>query len=469
MKVTDPCTKPHSDTFTATKVPSTFPASHPWENDSTQSPSFPKAATPDTEEDDYTRRRLFNSHLFPVSPQNPTCSPKETSKGRPSQDDSVAKWHELVYEYEYQCENLRNTLKESPLSRPPDDPDDDKLFLRWQRECQVWEARDRLLNTTLEKLSRAREHLAQLERGTRVTPRKVNTKLVITKFTRKLALQEPFYLWFRVLKRELIRERADEDLSLRTLYHYVESACFLPWSKELKPEVMNDFNSVVTLLDSHFPDRSTPKERRNNFNSFQMKEEGVIDYSEEKETLWRIAYPHRDPLEEPDYADSWLEGLPSMIKDQMLAIQYELLMGDVPITKMTEVAVGVERALLKNKAAEYRRSFKTVSSGQENKSSDKEKRNFNGAKRRTTEEKSKEICRQHQMENGCPRGNNCPYKHTDSTKKEKETDDKAKTEETEKESTPRTQYTTICRGFTEGNCRYGDKCRFSHDTKDLKA
>ena len=138
---------------------------------------------------------------------------------------------------------------------------------------------------------------------------KVDRHLPIAKYTRALSKVKPFHLWYKLFKREMLRLEVDDKYTLAALIYYVDADCFDPWQESLSPQAMNDLNVVLGALDREFPDLLTPEERRDDFRKWTQTKPGVLAYTSNKERLFRLAYPDKDPSTSSTYKDLWVSGL----------------------------------------------------------------------------------------------------------------------------------------------------------------
>ena len=239
---------------------------------------------------------------------------------------------------------------QSPYAERVNDMDRTQ-YEAWERRCKCWDGQSRLYESYLASLTPPNTtsppggHFAYPAQR-----RKVNKSLPIEKFAPKLASEQPFFIWYQTFHRELIRERADASYQLDLLYYYVDRRCFQPWSQMYSAKKMNDFNFIVSQLDKHYPDPTTPSECREQFRKLKMKSSGILEYSNEKERLWRLAYPVVDPLKSEEFKDSWMDGLPKTI--QKWIVHHDILEG-TPIPNLVKGAVQYERNLLRVDRAKY--------------------------------------------------------------------------------------------------------------------
>ena len=300
-------------------------------------------------------------------------------------------------------------------------------FQVWERQCRRWDGQSRLYESYRANLAqRYPPHRSPLhaqpvgQAAISTQRRKVNKALPIEKFTTKLALEQPFFIWYQTFHRELLRERADSDYQLDMLYYYVDRRCFQPWSQTYSARKMNDFNFIVNQLDKHYPDPTTPSERREQSRSFKMRKSGVLEYSNEKERLWRLAYPTVDPLKSEEFKDSWMEGLPRTIK--MWIVQRRML-ESTPIPQLVSETVQYERDLLRVDKSGYSASFSDSRTSRPAKPSkarpdaapeSKEKkydRPNPKSKPNSRTEPSTKHCWEFAKFGSCDKGPDCPYLH----------------------------------------------------------
>lgn len=341
--------------------------------------------------------------------------------------------------------------------------DDSDAYTLWQRRCDAWEKIENAVYRLTEQKYRLEATYANsAASGTFHTPhlRPLNKHLRIDTFTPDLAKTKAFYLWYQVFSREMIREEADNSYHLRMLFYYVDKRCFESWSDALSPKQMNDLDVILKHLDRYYPDVSTFSERRDAFRLRTMTKTGVLDYSNRKETLWRLAYPKRDPRKEADYADAWFEGLPTMLRVKMLDMYPDILNGKATVSFMVAEAVRLETNFLRATPADYRGQFsqsKTSTKSSTKTDSSKSKQADKPAETQANKQvdKKPEVCRDFQRGN-CPRGPKCPYKHVEKS------DSKGK----EKDSSSLEESSQVCKTFAEtGSCRYGNNCKLSHGQK----
>jgi hypothetical protein len=337
------------------------------------------------------------------------------------------------------------------------DINDVALFSTWERKCTLWTAWERSRESLMARLEtllvpRPSKSVPTPDRNTgfavttgRATaPRKLNKDLPISKFTPDFYKTTPFHRWYRVFERELLRENADSPYALRMLFHYVDRRCFTPWSESLSPTDMNDLSFVVRKLDVQYPDLTTYREKCNNFLNCVMKKHGVLSYSTEKESLWRIAYPQRNPVTESDYTNSWFDGLIPCLQQELLLARPQILEGYEQVVELVPLAVRFEEIFVRTDPDSYSKNFKS-----------KPSRDPKG-------DTPKEPCRQFQAGN-CPRGNRCPFLHS---KKRVDKAEPVSTDPPKPKANTGSETTTkrVCFAFRDhGTCPKGDKCRYLHE------
>ena len=309
---------------------------------------------------------------------------------------------------------------QSPYAERVNDMDQTQ-YEAWERRCKCWDGQSRLYESYLASLAPPNTTRSPLG-GQLAYPaqrRKVNKSLPIEKFAPKLALEQPFFIWYQTFHRELIREKADASYQLDLLYYYVDRRCFQPWSQMYSAKKMNDFNFIVSQLDKHYPDPTTPSERREQFRKLKMKSSGVLEYSNEKERLWRLAYPVVDPLKSEEFKDSWMDGLPKKI--QKWIIHRDILEG-TPIPNLVKGAVQYERNLLRVDRARYLSSITDHQAPRFKKSTKARPSNDHEPREKTDRatpkpkpssrpDPSTRRCWEFTKFGSCDKGPDCPYLH----------------------------------------------------------
>lgn len=302
----------------------------------------------------------------------------------------------------------------------------DKEFAAWQRKVarqdylrkthkyvlQNW-------NTVQEKVRKYRRTQTATNSKQKLTPKKVNTKLPLEKYTLESAKAQPFWSWHATFKREMERAGGDEKHQLDTLYHYVAPECFKGWSESFSAQEMNELAFVVKQLDLHFQDDLTPEERRKRFKEHVQSVPKVIEYTNEKEYRFRLAYPTRNPVTDEEYRDSWIQGLHTPFRRQ-LKLDLRGVYEKTPVSELVKIATEYEKIEMEERRESYLKRFD---------------------KRRTENPKK-----------GDQRNSN--RKKGDSNEKS----------ETKKEKDPIVPKKGICRFFARGDCRNGDDCPYTHDT-----
>jgi hypothetical protein len=338
------------------------------------------------------------------------------ARGDPSTENSeLEKWEEVLL-------NLPNLdPNKSPALQDPSGMDKTE-HKKWKRECEWWEKRvahDKWVRESYQAaLVREQSATSSVVRTTK--ERKVNKDLPIEKFTMELSKEKPFYIWYRTFEREMVRKDASAVEILNHLYFYVEKKCFANWSEAMSSVQMNDLQMVITQLDLHFPDKKTPIERRTAFRAYKQIQPDVLAYSNEKERLYRLAYPALDPGDSDDYRDSWLEGLYSPF---VKTIWYESLQ-ESNIRVLVRRVVELERAELASNSS-YSKRFGKIGKLEVPKevtpkirtNSKKYSREV-GTKSEKVERdsKGKPLCHQFLQSRKCEYGSECFYSHEEPKK-----------------------------------------------------
>jgi hypothetical protein len=118
---------------------------------------------------------------------------------------------------------------------------------------------------------------------------------------------------------------------------------------------MNDFGVLTDHLDKQFPDKVPPRQRRTDYREYRQTFPDVMKYSTEKEQLFRLAYPSKDPSSDIEYRDYWLDGLYSKFTDK-LRDKHESI-DSVPIDVLVAEAVRYEQNERLSSNSTYFNSF----------------------------------------------------------------------------------------------------------------
>ena len=346
----------------------------------------------------------------------------------------------------YQCSQAYSKL---PLLNVLDSPHfvdvsgfNTEQLKTWQTSADAWDMAEKRKKVILEHIRHLREQLTKCTPDrveparTHVRPLKVDRHLPIPKFDRALSRDKPFYIWYKLFKREMLRLEADNRYCLAALIYYVDKECFSPWQESLSPEDMNDLDIVLSYLDKEFPDRCTPEERRSAFRNSSHSKADVLDYSNNKERLFRLAYPEKDPNTSATYKDYWLLGLNKKLET---LLRRSIRVEDHSISYLVAEAVRIEQnELAVNKArylSHFPRGYEDRHTGSDRKKSiakkptrkpyghrDKVSSNMPykprdktsssiGPSRKEETEMVKGICFAYQKTGKCTRGRDCPYEH----------------------------------------------------------
>ena len=322
---------------------------------------------------------------------------------------------------------------------------DENGLKEWSLSVQKWDLAEKRRKTTLKQIRFLQEQLASSivkpneigKTGTYMRPLKVDRHLPIPKFTRTLSRDKPFYLWYKLFRREMLRLEADNKYCLAALIYYVDKECFSPWQESLSPEDMNDLDLVLSHLDKEFPDRCTPEERRSAFRNWSHSKADVLDYSNNKERLFRLAYPEKDPNTSATYKDYWLLGLNKKLETLLRrSIRVEMR----PVSFLVAEAVRIEQDELAVNKARYLRHFPRVHEDRKPNSDKKtpilankpigklsgqrdeisrnipyKQRDKTSSVTRTSRQEETEMvkgtCFSYQKTGKCSRGQDCPYEH----------------------------------------------------------
>jgi hypothetical protein len=300
-----------------------------------------------------------------------------------------------------------------------------------REEQRIWAQVTALREQYGNAYRKALKQLHSMETVPMFKERKLKKDLPILKFTPQLAITMPFYIWYREFSRELARLRADELYMLDMLYYWVDRKCFQPWSASMTEEDMNDFETVISCLDKQYPDRSTSAERREEFRKYIQKAKDVLEYSNEKERLFRLAYPESDPFRSSEFRDSWLMGLYKPIQKDIRTYFRDI--DTTNVSSLTSEAVRLSRIHEqcygdKVKKTTEKPPVKEKSGRKKEKSSTNRKdewkstSNSRGAERKTTEKRNSDprpdssYCYHFWRDGNCPRGADCPYPHISNKK-----------------------------------------------------
>jgi hypothetical protein len=193
-------------------------------------------------------------------------------------------------------------------------------------------------------------------------PPKLNTKLsAIVKLTPEYLKKNSFWEWLVTFDLEV--GVADE----RTLVAYLKCSTYVDLAVykdglKLLPQP-HTFESLVRMLDDHYPDRASSKKRLEKFQQCAQTTNKVATYNYWKEFYWSLVHPEYEAgFDYPLFKDSWIWGLHPKLKKKLKYHLTDLeLDGKICTYKLAKIFVQKKEIALIEHDADYKKFFKVAS------------------------------------------------------------------------------------------------------------
>jgi hypothetical protein len=177
------------------------------------------------------------------------------------------------------------------------------------------------------------------------------------------------------------------------------------WNQNITPEEANNLKFVVDRLDERYYDTKSQEDRRMEYQQCAQVRPGVVEYTTQKENLYRMGYPDYNPYTDVVFRDEWYMKLNKKVKSKM---EFMRLVKDRTFSQMLPDAIQVEAMLIKLDPAKYQATFRK----KEPKKVPRLPPKVEPRKEKTPSPKKGDMhCYAYAKTGKCAKGDRCPFEH----------------------------------------------------------